>query len=208
MKTPFQVLSLLLLATVSQGQQLSVGVEGGVPAETPLTRSTEKLPFAIGPTLHLRFNSSFSLQSGFLFHRLGTRVDPILFSRGDNGYESGAQSWRAKAIEIPLLLKYTMLDDDRTWRPFISAGAAIRRTSIDYSSFSSVLGSSPNPQASVTPIEDHRVKWNADPVFSAGVSFRSGRLLLEPQVRYSYWGAGYDTEVRKNQVHFMFGLRF
>ena len=59
-----------------------------------------------------------------------------------------------------------------------------------------------------TSFETKTVKWNADPTAAAGVDFRVGRIHIEPEIRYSYWGAGKHTLVDKNQVQFLFGIRF
>lgn len=190
-------------------QLLSVGVQGGVPAQTPLGQSTSRLPFVVGPTIELRMLPSFSLESGVLFHRLGHRTDTYGFAYPENAFTFGAEQWRATAIEVPFLAKYRFLNERRSWRPFLAAGPAVRRTSIDYSRGGTVFGGTPLTTPAHEPATaDKSVKWNVDPVVAAGVAFRSGRLTIEPQVRYSYWGAGKESMVRKNQVHFLFGLRF
>jgi hypothetical protein len=150
--------------------------------------------------------SGFSVESGVLFYRLGDRTESFGFPTPQSGFTFGTEQRRGKALEIPVLLKYHFLSQRRTWRPFLSAGPAVRRTSLDFAQFTSVFGTTePNPYR---PIATHTVKWNVDPVVSAGVAFRAGKITIEPQARYSYWSAGKDSVVRKNQVQFLFGLRF
>jgi hypothetical protein len=61
----------------------------------------------------------------------------------------------------------------------------------------------------VQPIpRNDAVHWNVDPTFGAGIDFKTGRFHLEPEVRYSYWGAGKNSAVRKNQVGVQLGFRF
>lgn len=160
-----------------------------------------KLPFVLGPTLSVGFTSNISLETGVLFHRLGSTEGHFAFPSSNGTLVSGSDEWKAGALELPFLLKYRFLNRSRTWRPFLSAGPTVRRTSIDYRGFrfgdgeASLLGS-------------ETVKWNVDPAAGVGVSFRTGRIHIEPEVRYSYWGAGKHEVVRQNQVHFLFGLRF
>ena len=113
------------------------------------------------------------------------------------------------SVEIPVLAKYRFLGARRNWRPFLSAGPVIRRTSVETRMNSSVLGA--NPAVGAPPlfnVNRESVSWNADPAISAGMDFRAGRFHLEPEVRYSYWGAGKHDPIRKNQVNFLLGIRF
>lgn len=147
------------------------------------------------------FSSNLSLETGVLFHRLGAAQRHFAFPSNDGTLVRGSDEWKARAIELPFLLKYRFLDRTRTWRPFLSAGPTVRRTNIDYFGFR--LGEAEAPLRG-----SETVKWKIDPAAGAGVSFRSGRVHIEPEVRYSYWGAGKHQVVRQNQVHFLFGLRF
>lgn len=208
MRSPSVVL-FGLLACTARAQTVTFGFQGGVPAQTPLGRNTSALPFEIGPTVNIRLMPRFSLQSGFLYHRLGTSENTYAFTYPENTYISGFDRWRGKAFEIPFLLRYNILGERRSWQPFVSAGAAVRRTSIDSTTARSVLsGNVPANQYLPSYAESHSVNWNLDPMASVGVSFKAGRVRVEPEVRYSYWGAGTNSLIRKNQVHFLFGLRF
>ena len=68
-------------------------------------------------------------------HRLGATDQSYTFHSPDGAIVSGTNRWNARAIEIPLLLKYHFLNKNRTWRPFLSAGPTLRRTSIDHTGF-------------------------------------------------------------------------
>ena len=190
-------------------QLVTFGVQGGAPAQVPLGQTTSKLPFAFGPTITLRATPRISLESGILFYRLGKANDNFAYSLPENTFTLGFEERHGRAIELPLLLRYRFRSESRAWQPFISAGPAVRRTSVDFTRFTSVFSNSPANAPPVAPvIKDTSVKWNVDPVFGVGTSFRAGRLHLEPQARYSYWGAGKNSAVLKNQVQFLFGLRF
>jgi hypothetical protein len=202
---------LALLAIVPASgwaQRFTFGVEGGVPAQNPVGGSTSKLPFAVGPTVTVRFFSRLSLESGVLFYRLGERTDNFTLLFPESALSIGSNKWHAKALEIPFLAKYHFLSESHTWRPFLTAGPAVRRTSIDYTRTSSTLSGNSFLYLGQPVVKNNSVKWNVDPVVGDGVSFRTGKIYLEPQVRYSYWGAGKNSVVQKNQVQFLMGLRF
>jgi hypothetical protein len=205
----FSFIFASMLPLVCAAQQFSVGFVGGVPAQPPLGTSATKLPFVMGPILSFGSFAGLSLETGVLFHRLGATDQSYTFRSLDGAIVSGTDRWKARAIEIPLLLKYHFLNKSRTWRPFLSAGPTLRRTSIDRIGFRSTLSQNPSSTSTSEPMTASKtVKWNLDPAVGAGVSFRAGRVHIEPEVRYSYWGAGKHDVVRQNQVHFLFGLRF
>lgn len=194
---------------VVSAQQFSLGVVGGAPAEPPVGRSANKMPFVLGPTLSVATFAGLSLETGVLFHRLGSTDEQYSFRLPDGAFMAGADEWKVRAIEIPLLLKYRFLSKSRTWRPFVTMGPTVRRTSINYIGLRSTLSTNPEQPNTSEPMRtSETIKWKVDPAAGAGVSFRAGRIHLEPEVRYSYWGAGKHEVVRKNQVQFLFGLRF
>jgi hypothetical protein len=202
-------LLIRLLPVTGSAQLLTLGFLGGTPAQTPLTRATDQMPFAIGPTVDWRVASRFSIESGFLYYRLGNRNDNFAFAFPENALTLGLEQWHGKAIEIPFLLKYRFLSQRRGWQPFLSAGSAVRRTSLDFTRTSTILSGEALSSGSGQPVMNAKsVKWNLDPVVGAGISFRTGRFSFDPQVRYSYWGAGKNSVVLKNQVHFLVGFRF
>jgi hypothetical protein len=167
------------------------------------------MPFTLGPTVTVGVFSGLSLESGVLFYRLGDRNDNFGFLYPESAFTFGSNQWRGRAIEFPFILKYRFLSERRVWQPFLSAGPTVRRTSVNFTSLSTVLSDSPLSTAGRPPFTNEKsVKWNVDPVVGAGVSFRTGRLYVEPEVRYSYWGAGKHAVVRKNQVQLLFGFRF
>ena len=198
----------MLLPTAGSAQLLTFGFQGGAPAQVPLGRTTVSMPFVLGPTLTVRLFSSLSLESGLLFYRLGEARENYAFRYPENSVTTGSNQWRGLTIEIPFLLKHRFLSEGRVWQPFVSAGPTIRRTSMDFTGLRSTLsGSQLDSPSVIEPVtKGASTNWNVDPAAAAGISFRAGRFRLEPEVRYSYWGAGKNTLVRKNQVHFL--LRF
>lgn len=204
--TKRSILVLIFLPPLACAQRISPGLIGGVPAQPPVQQSTDNIPFVLGPTLSVELFHNFSAQTGVLFYRLGTSRQNYFFAAG-SGFQSGMSEWKAHATEIPLLLRYHLLSRSHTWRPFATLGPTVRRTEINFRDYRSLLSSSTLTVNSGN-VPALQTRWKVDPVLGAGVSFKTGRLHLEPEVRYSYWGAGKDTVVRKNQVNFLFGLRF
>jgi len=140
---------------------------------------------------------------------MGERQQPFTILNPDPSVDFGSYQWRGKAIEIPILLKYSFLGEHRSWRPFVTAGPAIRRTSIDFTSYRTILSGSQLTNISGNSLaRGNTVDWKVDPEAGAGVTFRAGRIYIEPQFRYSYWSAGKNSEIVKNQAHFLLGFRF
>ena len=209
MKLSVLLFSCALLPLTASAQLLTFGLQGGIPSQTPLGQTDDKMPFVLGPTADVRLFSGLSLSTGVLFSRAGRLFRNSFFTYREDAFALNYNKSQSHATEVPLLAKYRFLDERRGWRPFLSAGATIRRTSIETSAVTSVVGGNPVSGFALLPVLDSKtVSWNADPTAGVGVDFRSGRFHLEPEIRYSYWGAGKHTLVRKNQVHFLLGFRF
>lgn len=132
-----------------------------------------------------------------------------VFQYPENAVTLTSSTERGRTLELPFLAKYHFFSERRTWRPFVTADPAIRRTSLDATYFSSVLSGASVGAVTAQPIlNTQAVKWNVDPDVGAGIDFKTGRFHLDPEVRYSYWGAGTNSQVRKNQVDLLLGFRF
>lgn len=197
----------LLLPSIIVAQHVSFGVVGGVPVQDAIDKASGDRSFAVGPTLTVDLTDHLSLQSGVLFYRLG-EVDSYLYVSAADGFVRGPVTWKARAIEIPALLRYHLLDRGRRWRPFAAVGPAVRRRTVDYSGLSTIPNATPFPAGSVArPYSESQ--WRVYPSAGAGVSVKvASRLDLEPEVRYSRWTGTNDLNIRRNQVHFLLGLRF
>jgi hypothetical protein len=201
------IFTFLLLPLTASAQLLTFGVRGGVPAQTPLGR-TDNTPFVLGPSVNVRLFSGFSLDTGVLYHRLGRGFDNFAFIYPENTVTLGFETWRGSALEVPILAKYRFRSERAGWRPFLSAGPTVRRTSITTNWTNSVISGSPLGNNSGSVLNMKTTHWNVDPATGVGVDFRTRRFHIEPEARYSYWGAGKDGRVRKNQVNFLLGFRF
>jgi hypothetical protein len=201
------ILLFTLLPLTVSAQRFFFGVQGGVPAQTPLGRS-DQMPFSIGPSVDIHILGGLSIESGLLYDRIGRRSDSFTFLTPENGV-TGSSSVRGRALEIPVLAKYRFRGGRSGWRPFLAAGPTVRRTATTSDSFSSILsGTQLISISGLTALNQKSTRWNLDPAVGAGVDFRAGRFHLEPEIRYSYWGAGSNGPLRKNQVNFLMGFRF
>jgi hypothetical protein len=199
---------LAALPMTAQTSLFTFGLKGGVPAQTP-TGQTTKMPFVLGPIVDVRISAGFSLETGVLFHRLGDQFNNAAYLYPQNSLTLTFDEVRTHAVEVPLLVKYHFLSEHRNWRPFVTAGPTIRATSLKSSYNASILSGMSTLTFLAQPgLNTKTLKWNVDPAVGAGVDFKTGRFHLEPSVQYSYWGAGKNSVIRKNQVEFLLGFRF
>jgi hypothetical protein len=197
------------MPAMAQTQLFTFGVKGGIPAETPLGQTANSMPFVLGPTVNVRVYSQLSIETGVLFHRLGQDANTGGFQYPANSFTLVFSSQSARAVEIPILAKFHVLGERHAWRPFVTLGPTIRRTSFDSHYSSTIFSGVSLTTASVNAGPNlNRVDWRVDPAAGVGVDFKAGRFHLDPEVRYSYWGAGADLPVRKSQVEFLLGFRF
>ena len=209
MKPYLLIAVLVVCAPASWTQTVTFGVKGGVPAQTPLSGTDGSMPFSVGPTIEFRLPSRFSIETGFLFHRMGRVSGNSIFFYPENSLTLTYLSLRGHAWEVPVLAKYRFRREGTTWAPFVAAGPTLRRTSLETNYATGILSGTSLTSISAQPAYNGTtVKWNVDPAVAAGIDFRAGRCHLAPEVRYSYWGAGTTTVARKNQVEFLFGFRF
>jgi hypothetical protein len=212
------ILIFALLPLTASAQLFNFGVQGGVPARPPLGQS-DNIPFVLGPSVDIRALPWLSVETGVLYHRIGRSSDNLAFLYPgntvtpvyiENTVTLGFATSRGSALELPLLAKFRFKNERSAWRPFLTAGPTVRRTSIttDGSRATSILSGSSLTSIGPTQLFTARTtQWNVDPTVGVGTSFRTGRFHIEPEVRYSYWGAGTTSRVLKNQVNFLLGFR-
>ena len=201
-----RILILAALPLLASAQLVTYGVQGGVPAQTPLGR-TNKIPFVAGPSVDVHIVKGLALETGFLYQRLGGGYENSAFFGPANTVTFGSQTVRGSALDFPFLAKYRFLNERRPWRPFVLAGPTVRRTSIKTENVQSTTVSG-SPVGTIHAVNTKSTQWNVDPSIGVGMDARVGRAHIEPEVRYSYWNAGKTEMIRKNQVNFLVGLRF
>jgi len=199
----------IVVPVASQAEFFSFGVKGGMPAQIPLEQTDNRMPFVVGPTIDLRLFRGVSIETGVMFQRLGEQPSNGVLLYPENSVTLSYGTQTAHALDIPILAKVHLLSRRGRWQPFVTLGPTVRRTTFETSSFVSILSGAQLVAVPPQPVLNlSTVDWRVDPTFGTGVDFRTGRFHLEPEVRYSYWGAGADHPVRKNQVDFLLGFRF
>ncbi len=209
MRRSYLLFLSILVPVIAAAQPFTFGVKGGVPAQTPLGQPDSRMPFILGPTIDIRVFSRLSIESGVMFDRMGQQAGSGAFQYPENALTLVANTERARALEVPVLAKIHLRPEHRTWRPFVTLGPTIRRTTLE-SQYSATIfsGTSLTPFAPQPGFSGKRVDWSVDPAAGAGLDYGTGRFHFEPEVRYSYWGSGVNLPIRKNQVGFLLGFRF
>jgi hypothetical protein len=197
------------LPALAQTPVFTFGVTGGVPAQTPLSQTDSRMPFVVGPTVDIRLLPRITVETGFLFDRLGRQSFTGTYLYPENSVTTTYGNQSGHGIEVPVLAKVHLFPEHRAWRPFLTLGPTVRRTSFDSHYSSTIFSGTSLTSVSIQPGFDFgRSDWHLDPVLGAGIDFKAGRFHLDPQLRYSYWGSGTTLPVRKNQVDILLGLRF
>jgi hypothetical protein len=159
--------------------------------------------------VNVQLLGGLSLQTGLLYDRIGQRSDNYTLLYPENSITFLFATTHGSAWEVPILAKYRFRSGRSGWRPFLAAGPTVRRTSVRTDNAATILaGTSLSPIGGPAALHATNTQWNVDPAVGAGVDFRAGRFHLEPEMRYSYWAAGKNGPLRKNQVNFLLGFRF
>jgi hypothetical protein len=201
------ILTFALLPLTASAQLFNFGLQGGVPAQTPLGQSYN-MPFVLGPSVDIRRSAWLSLETGVLYNRIGRSSTNAAFLYPENAVTLDNVTLHGSALEVPILAKFRFRGEGSGWRPFLTAGPTVRRTSITTEATGSVIGSGTEITNFSPGFTAKTVRWNVDPTIGVGMSLRTGRFHIEPEVRYSHWGAGKNGPVRQNQVSYLFGFRF
>jgi hypothetical protein len=150
-------------------------------------------------------------------------VDALYQRAGDRyqGCSFGTCSYttvRAGVWQFPLLAKYRM--GRGPVRLFAAAGLSVqwvRRASGRGNSLVTNPFVPNSPTQYVTYSFTHPAEVNAGAVIGCGVEFRTGRLRLAPEFRYTRWNSrywefsgprGYFTGSNPNQAEALFGILF
>ena len=191
-----------MLATAASAQRFTVGAKGAIPINEPTPYNSGANPYAIGPAVGFRLFRGLSLESGLLIGQYGKRRISLLAVEG--GPRSVSFTERTRTFDVPVLARYEPRIGGRNWKLFVSAGVAMRRANVKVDTPPLLF-----PLASSIPASSSRVTWSAGPTAGLGIDVKMGRVHLEPEFRYSYWGArSYRTSLRPNQGSFLLGFRF
>ena len=197
----------LCQAALSFGQAVRVGVVGGVPITSRLSRYSflrdESRPYLIGPSIEVKLPGNFAVEADAIYRRLG---GSSFFQFSGNEMFPGGAVWfrqRANSWELPVFGKYYFKLPTRKVQPFLGTGYALQNSWFSSRSVS-ILGSAAGPSIfSAT----NRTGLDIGVLAVAGARVNAGRLSFSPQFRYTRWSAP-GNQFGKNQVDFVFGVHF
>ena len=212
---------LLGYSSLMQGQWISFGIMGGVPASpwshqsqlgcldtrppmcgpnTFLTR-----PYVVGLALDVKLPLGLSAETGLLYQDFHKDITTgLVVGRGTGELNFGQRaSVSAKGWFFPMLLKYHF--GHSTVVPFVVAGATLRHLgAFDGNGLQVDFNLIPQPAA--FHIESGR-DLDAALTVGGGVRWRLLRMDIEPQIRYLHWTSTYYQPVQ-NEAMFIVGILF
>jgi opacity protein-like surface antigen len=215
------LLLLLLAATPAFSQLVSFGVKGGVPltdfvnaaagtnAAGFIDFATHTNRYIIGATgeLHLPFGLSIEvdvLYRHFNYQESSQAVDLVSTS-----------STTGNAWEFPLLGKYRFLRT-KLMRPYVDAGIAFDTLSGLSQTVQNTLiaGSNSTTTTSTGPPSQLQNSTTRGYVFGGGIDIKFLVIHIQPEIRYTRWGAEHFFDVSgllhssENQGEFLLGITF
>jgi Outer membrane protein beta-barrel domain len=230
------LLGVLPLCAQSGGSfwgRFSLGVTGGLPlntsssefiaaryhlpglyAYTPTADTTRR--FTVGPNLEFALTDHVSLQFNPLYRRYRSDqpfvISPLL--TGDPldstklvSYNSGYGARTAtNAWEFPFIAKYYFGRPGASWRFFAGTGYSFALGWRHESG--TILSQYPPAPPTVTPFNtSYRLPTQSGGVFSGGVAWKKGRMVIAPELRYTRWIDG-GSQRPQNQFDLLLNLRF
>jgi hypothetical protein len=214
---PFLVLSCIPL----QAQRVSFGVKGGLTALNRFDGSathSETRAYTLGPMVDFKLFGPLTIEADVLYRRMGYSISVESYGL------TYITRMRANAWDFPILMKYS--GSMGTLRPYVAAGWVFRTFS-GVAGTRQTFGLHPADHSVVnttTPVEArYLIERNpSGPAAGAGFQFKTGRLRIGPEVRYTRWlsravdkqGSQYDSGgwhplfSSQNQIDFLLGLSF
>jgi opacity protein-like surface antigen len=212
------LLVLLLTATPAFSQLFSFGLKGGVPLTDFVdaasgTNPTGFIDFAthtnrylIGPTGELHLPFGFSVEVDILYRHVNyqesAQAGDVLMSSSTT-----ANDW-----EFPLLGKYRFLRT-KFVRPYVDAGVSFDTLQGLSQNVKDTLfgGTSSTSTSSPSQLQNSATRGY---VFGGGLDFKFLVLHIQPEIRYTRWGAEHFFDPSgllhssENQGEFLLGVTF
>jgi Outer membrane protein beta-barrel domain len=208
----FLILATFLSSTcVAQQRRLSFGFQGGWSLTEPSSAyRDESRRYLVGGAVEYRFFRNISAEVNFLYRRSGFSnyvkfgfpepvPDQTLLS------ESTLRV-RADVLELPVMFKYHFRQDARL-QPFLLTGYSFRKA-WEQRAYSAAYR---QPDGSVRTEAFKDSDWSpidVGSVFGAGLRWSVGRIALQPEFRYTYWGAERYGATSNHQADLLLGIRF
>jgi hypothetical protein len=208
MKKHFAMFAFILLGTSSAfAQAVSFGVKGGVPMIDQTSQGNdESQMYIVGPSVEFRLPAGFALEADGLYQRVGATIYSSQIGAGTgitSVTTSGSDRFRANDWEIPVLGKYYFHRHAAGWQPYIATGWALRVMGVTDNG--TVTSTATNVTTATT--NSYKSDVGVGAVAALGVRFKTGRMAILPEVRYTRWAS--DTPwMNRNEATFLLGLSF
>jgi hypothetical protein len=207
---------VVLLSTLPCfGQQIEVGVKGGVPITDAFetgeefhldfgegaTSATRR--YTVGPVIEVRLPHGIGVELDVLYKRLG--FDDLTKRAG---VALTYTRTVANSCEFPILGKFR-LPHATILHPYVEAGPSFRSLSgVSASITTTYPGSSSNSTSSTDSHLNNRSPYGI--AAGAGLEFHVGRFHVSPEIRYTRWRSDnmLDPELysNPNQVEVLVGI--
>jgi len=218
---------LLIFLPASAQSPVTLGVTAGIPMSDTLRTfqpsgrvggfqsESATRRYVAGGTVGTRLGSRLSLSLGVQYRRFGYDYDnwAFPFSLSFTHFRGTGAS-----VEVPVLLKWSIIHR-RSFGPYIAMGGTYRRlagmneTQTLYDNFY-LTNPQPVKESSSDQPQLLRNRNAIAPSVAAGIEFRTRRLLIAPEIRYTRWHSdtlgGFLDPIRWNwqQLDFLLGIAF
>lgn len=215
------VLLMLLCATPACCQLFSYGVKGGVPLTDFVNAASGTNPagfvdfathtnrYIIGATGELHLPFGFSVEADVLYRHVNYQESQM----GVDTFTSSSTT--GNAWEFPILGKYRLLKRPKFVRPYVDAGVAFDTLQGLSQTIHNTLFSSntTTTTSSGTPSQLENSTTRGF-VFGGGLDFKFLVVHIQPEIRYTRWGAHHFLDPsgllhsNENQGEFLLGVTF
>lgn len=191
-------------------QYFETGRSGGLHGGADYSAATRR--YTAGATAEWRIGNSWGLELDALFHRMGYVAIVDFFDSATGNYSHSAIDVKGDSWDFPLMAKF------RFGRPYVAAGGVFRyvgpvRGLGELTTGSLVTRTSTTTALDTSDPSELRKRFYPGVTAAAGVEFRTGRVRLLPEFRYTRWTANISGEggllrFEPNQAEFLLGVLF
>lgn len=212
---------LLLAAAPAYSQLVSFGVKGGVPLTDFVNAASGSNPsgfidfathtnrYIIGATGELRLPFGFGVEVDVLYRHFNYQSTMM----GVDTVSSGAT--KGNAFEFPLLGKYHF-GHTKVLKPFVDAGVAFDTLQGLTQTIQNTVISTTNLITNTTSSTPTQLRHSTvrGYVFGGGLDFKFLVVHIQPEIRYTRWGAQHFFDPSgllhssENQGEFLLGITF
>jgi opacity protein-like surface antigen len=212
----------LLAVTPGYSQLFSFGLKGGVPLTDFVDAASGTNPagfvnfathtnrYIVGPTAELHLPFGFSVEVDALYRHLNYQGT----SQGVDTFTSSKTT--SNDWEFPILGKYRFLKT-KLVRPYVDAGVAFDTLQGLSQTVQNTLFAGNNTTTTTTSTGNPSQLQNSTArgyVFGGGLDFKFLVLHIQPEIRYTRWGAEHFFDPSgllhssENQGEFLLGITF